>query len=81
MAHTRLVIYGRHIMTITLSPDQERAIREAIRAGQITSVEELIQRAIAGLPKRGETPTASSSVFERAWVYLVVLKTPLCSMR
>jgi hypothetical protein len=47
-------------MTITLSPDQEQAVRDAIRAGQIASVEELIQRAIAGLPKRDETPAASS---------------------
>ena len=52
-------------MTITLSPDQEKAIREAIRAGQITSVEELIQRAIAALPRRGETPAAGTSVFEQ----------------
>jgi hypothetical protein len=56
-------------MTITLSPDQERAIRDAIRAGQITSVEELIQRAIAGLPKRAENPDTNSlangSVFEQ----------------
>jgi hypothetical protein len=52
-------------MTITLSPDQERAIRDAIRAGQITSVEELIQRAIAALPRRNEIPTAGGSVFEQ----------------
>ena len=56
-------------MTITLNPDQERAVRDAIRAGQIASVEELIQRAIASLPKRGETMAASStadgSVFEQ----------------
>ena len=52
-------------MTITLSADQERAIRDAIRAGQITSVEELIQRAIAALPRRGETPAGRDSVFEQ----------------
>ena len=56
-------------MTITLSPDQEQAVRDAIRAGQIASVEELIQRALAGLPKHSETPAASSpatnSVFEQ----------------
>ena len=56
-------------MTIKLSPEQEQAVREAIRAGQITSVEELIQRAIAGLSKRSETIAASSpasgSVFEQ----------------
>ena len=52
-------------MTITLSSDQERAIRDAVRAGQITSVEELIQRALAALPRRGETPTAGGRVFEQ----------------
>jgi Arc/MetJ-type ribon-helix-helix transcriptional regulator len=52
-------------MTITLSPDQERAIRDAIRAGQITSVEELIQKAIAALPRRRETLDAGGSVFEQ----------------
>ena len=56
-------------MTITLSPDQERAVRDAIRAGQIASVEELIERAIASLPNPGETTvanfTASGSVFEQ----------------
>ncbi|HLJ29689.1 MAG TPA: hypothetical protein VKY85_23480 [Candidatus Angelobacter sp.] len=56
-------------LTITLSPDQEQAVRAAIRAGQITSVEELIQRAIAGLSKQDETPATSSaisgSVFEQ----------------
>ena len=55
---------GGAITTITLSPDQEKAVRDAIRAGQIISVEELIQRAIAGLPKRDEV-LAGSSVFER----------------
>jgi hypothetical protein len=49
-------------MTITLNPDQEQAVRDAIRAGQVASVEELIERAIACLPKRRETPDASSSV-------------------
>jgi hypothetical protein len=54
-------------MTITLSPDQEQAVREAIRAGKVTSVDELIERAIAGLPKGSETPAAGSprSVFEQ----------------
>jgi Arc/MetJ-type ribon-helix-helix transcriptional regulator len=52
-------------MTITLSPDQERAIRDAIRAGQIASVEELIQKAIAALPRRREAPDAGGSVFEQ----------------
>jgi hypothetical protein len=52
-------------MTITLSPDQKQAVRDAIRAGRIASVEELIQRAIAGLPRGGETLAASGSVFEQ----------------
>ncbi len=54
-------------MTITLSPGQEQAVRDAIRAGKVTSVDELIERAIAGLPKGGESPAVSSpsSVFEQ----------------
>jgi hypothetical protein len=51
-------------LTITLNPDQEQAVLNAIREGQIASVEELIQRAIASLPKGGETH-ASGSVFEQ----------------
>jgi len=54
-------------MTITLSPDQEQAVRDAIRAGKVTSVDELIERALAALPKGDETPavTSPSSVFEQ----------------
>ena len=56
-------------MTIKLSPDQERVVRGAIRTGQISSVEEFVHRAIAGLPKRGEvsaaSATTSGSVFEQ----------------
>ena len=48
-------------MTITLSPDQEQAVRDAIRAGKVSSVDELIARAIASLPKGDETPSISSS--------------------
>ena len=48
-------------MTITLSPDQEQAVRDAIRAGEVTSVDEFIARAIANLPKSDETPSVSSS--------------------
>ena len=36
-------------MTITLSHNQEEAVRAAIRAGQVASVDELIDRALAGL--------------------------------
>ncbi|MGA3328802.1 MAG: hypothetical protein ABSF45_30500 [Terriglobia bacterium] len=54
-------------MTITLSPDQERAVRDAIRAGKVASFDEFIARAIAGLPVGGENPTVNStfSVFEQ----------------
>jgi len=47
-------------MTITLNPNQEEAVRAAIRAGQIGSVEELIDHALAGLPQRNE-PEASTA--------------------
>lgn len=33
-------------MTITLSPEQEQAVRDAIRAGKLASVEEFIERAL-----------------------------------
>lgn len=42
-------------MTITLSATQEKAVRDAIRAGQIASVEDLIERAIADLARRSST--------------------------
>ncbi len=48
-------------MTITLSPDQEQAVRDAIRAGKVTSVDEFIARAIASLPQDDETPSVRSS--------------------
>ena len=41
-------------MTITLSPEQEEAVRAAIRAGQIASVEEFIECALAELQKGGK---------------------------
>ena len=54
-------------MTITLSPEQEQAVREAIRAGQLASVEQFIERALADLPKAGghAVSTARPSVFEQ----------------
>jgi hypothetical protein len=53
-------------MTITLSPEQEQAIRHAILAGQVASVEEFIQRAVAELPKLMESSGRNSaSVFEQ----------------
>ena len=38
-------------MTIQLSPEQERAIQEAIKSGVVGSVEEFIEVAIAMLPQ------------------------------
>jgi len=55
-------------MTITLSPEQEQAVRDAIRAGQVASVEEFITRALAELPKGAETPAITKSghsIFEQ----------------
>ena len=56
-------------MTITLTPDQEQAVRAAIRAGQLASVEEFVERAIAVLPKGDQAslakPPATGSVFEQ----------------
>jgi hypothetical protein len=39
-------------MTITLTPNQEEAVRAAIRAGQVASVDELIDRALADLSQK-----------------------------
>jgi hypothetical protein len=39
-------------MTITLTPEQERAIHDAIRAGLLSSVNEFIDAAIDMLPRR-----------------------------
>ena len=38
-------------MIITLKPDQERAIRQAIEAGLLRSVDEFIETAIDALPR------------------------------
>jgi Arc/MetJ-type ribon-helix-helix transcriptional regulator len=38
-------------MTITLTSEQERAIRSAIRAGVVRSVDEFIDTAIEALPR------------------------------
>lgn len=45
-------------MTITLQPDQERAIEEAIRTGAFRSVNEFLDTAIALLPSAAPPPTA-----------------------
>ena len=39
-------------MTIILTPNQERAIQDAIRAGVVRSVDEFIDCAIEALPRR-----------------------------
>ena len=54
-------------MMITLSPEQEQAIRDAIRAGRIASVDEYIEHAIATLPKESESSEVPrcSTVFEQ----------------
>jgi hypothetical protein len=39
-------------MPLTLTPDQQQAVRAAIRAGQVASIKEFIERALAELPKR-----------------------------
>jgi hypothetical protein len=46
-------------MTITLQPEQEHAIEQAIRAGVFQSVEEFIDAAIAILPNAAIPQTAS----------------------
>jgi hypothetical protein len=48
-------------MTIILNPDQEQAVRNAIRAGKVSSVDDFIARAVASLPKGEGTPSLSSS--------------------
>ena len=54
-------------MMITLSPDQEQAIRDAIRAGRIASIDQFIEHAIAALPKDSESSEGPrpSTVFEQ----------------
>jgi len=42
-------------MTITLKPNQERAIQDAIRAGVVRSVDQFIDSAIEALPHRQPT--------------------------
>ena len=50
-------------MTIILKPDQERAIREAIEAGVIRSVDEFIDTAIEALPHaNGGAPSREDAV-------------------
>lgn len=46
-------------MTIHLSPQQERAIQEAIESGVVRSVDEFIETAIAMLPRAKDQNEAS----------------------
>lgn len=52
-------------MNITLNPNQEEAVRAAIRSGQVRSVEELIDRALAGVPQRNEAEPSGSTIAEQ----------------
>jgi hypothetical protein len=57
---------GKRPMTIILTLEQEQAVRDAIRAGRVASVEALIEGALAALPKGGEGHCLSErSVFEQ----------------
>jgi len=50
-------------MTITLTPEQERAIREAIQAGLVHSVDEFINSAIDALPdSQQQAPSRGDAV-------------------
>ncbi len=50
-------------MTITLTPDQERAIREAIEDGLVHSVDEFINSAIDALPNsQRQAPSREDAV-------------------
>jgi Arc/MetJ-type ribon-helix-helix transcriptional regulator len=55
-------------MTITLQPDQERAIEEAIRAGAFRSVDEFIDAALAILPNTAAAePAVTPARKSRLW--------------
>jgi Arc/MetJ-type ribon-helix-helix transcriptional regulator len=64
LAHAGRVNLEEKAMTITLTPDQEKAVREAIQAGLVRSVDELIEVAIQALPHR-EDPSARSEAIRR----------------
>jgi Arc/MetJ-type ribon-helix-helix transcriptional regulator len=49
-------------MTITLTPDQEKAVQEAIQAGLVGSIDEFIEVAIQALPHREGTAARSEAV-------------------
>ena len=52
-------------MTITLNPHQEEAVRAAIQAGQVGSVEELIDRGLASLPHKNEAEASRRTIAEQ----------------
>jgi Arc/MetJ-type ribon-helix-helix transcriptional regulator len=52
-------------MTIVLNPDQEKAIQEAIDAGLIRSVDELIEAAIEALPRDAGVPSSRADAIRR----------------
>jgi Arc/MetJ-type ribon-helix-helix transcriptional regulator len=49
-------------MTITLKPDQEKAIQEAIQSGVVQSVEEFIDTAIEALSHTGAAKPSREAV-------------------
>jgi Arc/MetJ-type ribon-helix-helix transcriptional regulator len=49
-------------MTITLTPDQEKAVREAIQAGLVRSIDEFIEVAIQAIPLRQDASARSDAV-------------------
>ena len=52
-------------MAITLTPDQEKAIREAIKAGLVRSVDDFIESAIDALPRRANGARARDEAVRR----------------
>jgi hypothetical protein len=56
-------------------PNQEQAVREAIRSGQVASVDEIIKRTLDELRNGKFIPWAAVSL-SKAWVCSVVRKTP-----
>ena len=52
-------------MTITLTPDQEKAIRDAIKAGLVESVDEFIETAIEALPHTEEIAPSREEAVRR----------------
>jgi Arc/MetJ-type ribon-helix-helix transcriptional regulator len=52
-------------MTITLTPDQEQAIRDAIKAGVVRSVDEFIDSAIEALPHGGQDALSREEAVRR----------------